>query len=71
MLFELLISVWEFLDVEGKEDSCEIRFSADFEFKSALYSKIAGYFLDYVTGRNIDAFISRLDQLYGKEAGLT
>jgi len=63
-LFDTMVAVWEFIEVEDDPGSCEIRFTAEFEFKSALYSTVAGYFLDYVTTRNMEAFIQRLHALY-------
>lgn len=65
-----MVSVWEFRAVEGRPDCCEIVFFSDFAFKSALYSQIAGYFLDFVSNRNMDAFIQRLHRVYG-ERGVT
>lgn len=64
-LFYLMQSIWEFKEVEGCPDQCEICFTTEFEFRSALYSQVAGYFLDYVTSKNMEAFISRLNLVYG------
>lgn len=65
-LFQLLLSVWEL--IARPDGSCEIRFSTEFEFKSALYSRISAYFLDYVSTRQVDAFVERLARVYGKRA---
>jgi ribosome-associated toxin RatA of RatAB toxin-antitoxin module len=58
-------SIWEFHEVEGCTDQCEICFTTEFEFRSALYSQVAGYFLDFVASKNMEAFMSRLSLVYG------
>lgn len=63
-LFERMVSIWEFKEVAGRPDCCEIVFYSEFGFKSALYSQIAGYFLEYVSNHNMEAFVSRLHSVY-------
>lgn len=67
-LFEVLQSLWEFEEPEGRPDSCEITFSAQFKFKSSLYANVASYFLDYVSEKNVDAFIARIYQVCGDQS---
>lgn len=61
-IFKTMGSLWEFSPTE--DGGCEIRFSAEFEFNSPLYSRVSGYFLDYVSNKNVKAFLRRLDELY-------
>lgn len=53
---------WSFKDIDG---GCEVDFFIDFEFKSAVFEKIAGAFLEKGILRMTDAFKDRAKQLYG------
>ncbi|CAL8108248.1 unnamed protein product [Calicophoron daubneyi] len=48
-LFHYLINQWDFLPgLKENPNTCKLEFSVDFEFKSVLYSKVAGLFFDQV-----------------------
>ncbi|KAG5454137.1 Coenzyme Q-binding protein COQ10 B, mitochondrial [Clonorchis sinensis] len=65
-MFEYLINQWNFWPgLVANENTCMVEFSVDFEFKSALYAKVAGLFFDQVVAMMVSAFITRAQTLHG------
>ncbi|TGZ67849.1 hypothetical protein CRM22_004563 [Opisthorchis felineus] len=65
-MFEYLINQWHFWPgLVANENTCMVEFSVDFEFKSALYAKVAGLFFDQVVAMMVNAFITRARTLHG------
>jgi coenzyme Q-binding protein COQ10 len=65
--FKYLINRWEFVPVDG--GGCEIDFFVDFEFRSALLSKVIGFVFNEAMQRIVRAFEKRAEALYGRPAG--
>ena len=61
-----LDNVWEFRALD--ETSCEIDFAVDFTFRSALFEKMAGQYLDKAFRKLVAAFETRAAQLYGSNS---
>ncbi|XP_018647331.1 hypothetical protein Smp_103280 [Schistosoma mansoni] len=66
-MFHHLINEWYFHPgLPDNPNSCYVEFSVDFEFRSPLYSKIAGLFFDQVVTVMVNAFMNRAKVLHGK-----
>jgi coenzyme Q-binding protein COQ10 len=61
-----LDNVWLFRPVG--ETACEIDFSVEFTFRSALFEKLAGQYLDRAFRKMVAAFEARAAQLYGSSS---
>ncbi|MEM9343112.1 MAG: type II toxin-antitoxin system RatA family toxin [Pseudomonadota bacterium] len=60
--FRKMLSVWKFRDVEG---GCEVDFSVEFEFKSALLNSVIGVVFNDAMQRVVRAFERRAKELHG------
>ncbi len=60
-----LSNSWHFAPAEG--GGCRIDFVCDFTFRSALFEKIAGQYLDRAFRKMVAAFEARAARLYGAE----
>ena len=58
-----LDNVWTFRAID--ENSCEIDFCVDFEFKNKVFQALAGQYFDRAFRRMVQAFEMRAHQLYG------
>ncbi|EFA10816.2 coenzyme Q-binding protein COQ10 homolog B, mitochondrial isoform X1 [Tribolium castaneum] len=68
-LFHVLETTWKFSPgLRSNPQSCIIDFYINFEFKSALYSKLAIFFFDQLVHQMEDAFIKEAQRRYGKES---
>jgi coenzyme Q-binding protein COQ10 len=54
---------WTFSAMEG--GGCELFFSVDFTFKSAMFEALAGQYIDRAFRKMVAAFEERAQQLYG------
>lgn len=61
--FRHLHSHWQFTDLA--EGGCEVDFSVDFEFKSAILQAVIGVVFDEAMRRVVRAFEARAEELYG------
>ncbi|MGB3147430.1 MAG: type II toxin-antitoxin system RatA family toxin [Paracoccaceae bacterium] len=61
--FRHLHSHWQFTDLT--EGGCEVDFSVDFEFKSAILQAVIGVVFDEAMRRVVRAFEARAEELYG------
>lgn len=55
---------WRFRDVGN--GACEIDFSVDFEFRNAMFERLAGMFFGEAFKRMVGAFETRAERVYGK-----
>ncbi len=60
--FKQLDSIWRFVPLEK---GCEVNFSIDFAFRSALLSSVANVAFGFVAARMTESFITRAETLYG------
>ncbi|MHA7818372.1 MAG: type II toxin-antitoxin system RatA family toxin [Erythrobacter sp.] len=58
-----LDNVWTFRAID--ENSCEIDFCVDFEFRNKVFQALAGQYFDRAFRRMVEAFETRAHQLYG------
>ncbi|MEM7664449.1 MAG: type II toxin-antitoxin system RatA family toxin [Pseudomonadota bacterium] len=58
-----LDNVWTFRAID--ENSCEIDFCVDFEFKNRVFQALAGQYFDRAFRKMVEAFERRADELYG------
>ncbi|MDE2619815.1 MAG: type II toxin-antitoxin system RatA family toxin [Sphingomonadales bacterium] len=58
-----LDNVWHFRSLD--DGHCEIDFSVEFTFRSALFEKLAGQYLDKAFRKLVAGFEARAAQLYG------
>jgi len=63
--FRYLNNHWVF---ELHPDGCVIDFYVDFEFKSRMLQSVIGLFFNEAVRRMVQAFETRADQLYGRQA---
>lgn len=49
------------------DGGCEIEFSVDFSFRSAVFEALAGQYFDRAFRKMVEAFEKRADELYGRE----
>lgn len=61
-----LANVWTFRAVD--EQTCEIDFAVDFEFKNRVFQAIAGQYFDRAFRKMVAAFETRAGDLYGKSS---
>ncbi|GEN98414.1 ubiquinone-binding protein [Novosphingobium sediminis] len=61
-----LSNTWEF---KAHEDGgCVIDFNVDFTFRSAIFEKLAGQYLDRAFRKMVAAFETRAEKLYGSKS---
>ena len=58
-----LDNVWTFRPID--ENSCEIDFSVDFQFRNKMFQALAGQYFDRAFRKMVEAFEARADKLYG------
>lgn len=58
-----LDNVWTFRPID--ENSCEIDFCVDFEFKNRVFQALAGQYFDRAFRKMVAAFETRAGELYG------
>ncbi len=61
-----LSNTWEFRADEG--GGCVIDFNVDFTFRSAIFEKLAGQYLDRAFRKMVAAFETRAEKLYGSRS---
>jgi len=61
-----LDNTWRFSDLG--DEGCEIDFSVEFTFRSALFERLAGQYFDRAFRKMVAAFETRAEQLYGKSS---
>ena len=61
-----LDNVWTFRATG--EDSCEIDFCVDFEFKNRVFQALAGQYFDRAFRKMVEAFENRAHELYGRSS---
>ncbi len=62
--FRKLDNRWTLRDVD--ENSCDVEFYIDYEFKSHTLQLLMGSMFDYAFGKFSDAFVARADEFYGR-----
>ena len=60
--FKALTGIWKFTPLG--DDACKIQFQLNYEFSSALLSKVISPVFNAVTGKLVDAFIHEADRRY-------
>ncbi len=58
-----LDNVWTFRPID--ENSCEIDFSVDFQFRNKVFQALAGQYFDRAFRKMVEAFEARAEKLYG------
>ena len=58
-----LDNVWTFRPID--ENSCEIDFSVDFQFRNKVFQALAGQYFDRAFRKMVEAFEARAENLYG------
>lgn len=58
-----LDNVWTFRAID--ENTCEIDFCVDFEFKNRIFQALAGQYFDRAFRKMVEAFERRANELYG------
>ncbi|MCP4185948.1 MAG: type II toxin-antitoxin system RatA family toxin [Hyphomicrobiales bacterium] len=61
--FRYLENKWHFVELD--HNTCEIRFSIDYEFKSKMLGRLLGGMFELVFSRFTAAFEKRADEIYG------
>ena len=61
-----LDNVWTFRKID--ENSCEIDFCVDFEFKNRVFQALAGQYFDRAFRKMVAAFEARAHDLYGSNS---
>ncbi len=61
--FQRLDNRWTIREVD--ENSCDVEFYIDYEFKSRPLQLLMGSMFDYAFGKFSDAFVKRADEIYG------
>ncbi len=64
--FRKLDNRWTIREVD--ENSCDVEFYIDYEFKSRTLQLLMGSMFDYAFGKFSDAFVERADEFYGRKA---
>jgi coenzyme Q-binding protein COQ10 len=68
-LFNFLETTWRFNPgLKSNPQTCIIDFYINFEFRSALYSKVATFFFDQLVQQMEEAFIKEAQRRFGKES---
>ncbi len=58
-----LDNVWTFREID--ENTCEIDFKVDFQFKNRMFQAMAGQYFDRAFRKMVEAFERRAEELYG------
>ncbi len=58
-----LDNVWTFHAID--ENTCEIDFRVDFQFRNKMFQALAGQYFDRAFRRMVEAFEQRAAELYG------
>ncbi len=58
-----LENVWTFREID--ENTCEIDFAVDFQFKNRVFQALAGQYFDRAFRKMVEAFEQRAADLYG------
>jgi len=66
-LFEHLHTVWKFTPDNDNPNNTQVDFAVSFKFQNYYHSYIAAIFIDDIVKKNMNAFLSRCEQLYGRE----
>jgi len=66
-LFEHLRTVWKFSPLEENPSHTLVDFAVSFKFQNSYHSYVAGLFIDDIVKKNMQAFLTRAEDLYGKE----
>jgi len=66
-IFEHLHTVWKFTPDALNPNHTLVDFAVSFKFQNSYHSYIAALFIDDIVKKNMSAFISRTEQIYGKE----
>jgi coenzyme Q-binding protein COQ10 len=61
-----LDNVWTFREID--ENTCEIDFSVDFQFKNRVFQALAGKYFDRAFRKMVEAFERRADEIYGNNS---
>ena len=61
--FKKLKGIWRFDGID--DESCEVSFELEFEFRNFLLAKAAGGIFSRIATEQLDAFIQRAQQLHG------
>ncbi len=61
-----LSNTWDF--AEAEDGGCVIAFNVDFTFRSAIFEKLAGQYLDRAFRKMVAAFETRAEKLYGSKS---
>lgn len=61
-----LDNVWTFRAID--ENTCEIDFAVDFQFKNRVFQALAGQYFDRAFRRMVEAFEQRAAELYGSNS---
>jgi len=65
--FKSLSGGWQFQALG--DQACKIIFKLDFEFSNRLLGMAFGKIFNEITGRMVDAFVQRANQVYSADAG--
>jgi coenzyme Q-binding protein COQ10 len=61
-----LDNVWTFRAID--ENSCEIDFAVDFQFRNKMFQALAGQYFDRAFRKMVEAFEERAAKLYGSNS---
>ena len=63
--FKYMKSNWHF---EDNLEGCQVHFFVDFEFRNAMFERLAGQYFDRAFRKMMGAFEARADELYGNKS---
>jgi coenzyme Q-binding protein COQ10 len=66
-LFEHLHTVWKFTPHKDNPNNTQVDFAVSFKFQNSYHSFIAALFIDDIVKKNMNAFLTQAEILYGKE----